>query len=120
MRRRYPGRVSIDSANTGLNGYCGTTADYGAGYNLMSFFVVWLGSDFWEFLYHSVGHSYPSMWAWHKHHHVFFNPSPFSVVADEFVDQFFRALPLVVFPMIMSEGRSPKCYLVAKRKRPKV
>ena len=36
----------------------------------------------------------------HKHHHVFFNPSPFAVIADEYVDQFFRALPLLLFPMV--------------------
>lgn len=39
-------------------------------------------------------------WEQHKHHHVFFNPSPFSVVADEYVDQFIRATPLLFFPLI--------------------
>jgi len=33
-------------------------------------------------------------------HQVFFNPSPFAVIADEYVDQFFRALPLLLFPML--------------------
>jgi lathosterol oxidase len=82
-------------------GYCGTTPEYGYAYNFLTFLMVWIGGDFWEFFYHRLGHSYSSMWQWHRHHHVFFNPSPFSVVADEFVDQFFRALPLVLFPIVM-------------------
>lgn len=91
-----------DAAPVSHYGYCGTTPEYGMGYNLATFFVFWIGSDFWESMYHKIGHSYSCMWTWHRHHHVFFNPSPFSVVADEFVDQFFRALPLMLFPMVMA------------------
>merc|ERR1719220_3146212 len=82
-------------------GYCGTTPIYGWKYNLFTFFTVWIVSDFWEFFYHRIGHTFPFMWRWYRHHHVFFNPTPFSVVADEFVDQFFRALPMVLFPCVM-------------------
>jgi lathosterol oxidase len=90
-----------DDAPIKQYGYCGTTPEYGAGYNLFCFGLVWIGSDFYEMFYHRIGHTFPSMWNWHRHHHVFFNPSPFSVVADEFVDQFMRALPLVCFPIFM-------------------
>jgi lathosterol oxidase len=82
-------------------GFCGTTAENGVGYNFITFLIVWIGSDLWESVYHLIGHSFPFMWNWHRHHHVFFNPTPFAVVADEFMDQFFRALPLVVFPLVM-------------------
>ena len=37
----------------------------------------------------------------HKHHHHFSNPSPFSVIADEYADQFVRATPLILFPLLM-------------------
>jgi Delta7-sterol 5-desaturase len=40
------------------------------------------------------------MWDVHKHHHVFYNPSPFAVIADEWMDQFIRATPLLFLPMI--------------------
>ncbi|CAM9441127.1 unnamed protein product, partial [Chrysoparadoxa australica] len=40
-------------------------------------------------------------WAQHRHHHVFFNPSPFAVIADEYVDQFCRSAPLLLFPLLM-------------------
>jgi len=33
------------------------------------------------------GHVDFRFWKQHKHHHVFYNPSPFSVIADEWVDQ---------------------------------
>jgi sterol desaturase/sphingolipid hydroxylase (fatty acid hydroxylase superfamily) len=46
-------------------------------------FVIVLGSDFAEFIYHYAGHYFSAMWSIHKHHHVFYNPSPFAVIADE-------------------------------------
>jgi hypothetical protein len=32
-----------------------------------------------------LGHCYERFWAVHKHHHAFFNPTPFAVIADEYV-----------------------------------
>jgi len=69
-------------------------------YHLATFAVVLVASDFWEFFYHWLGHKYKVFWNQHKHHHVFFNPSPFAVIADEFVDQFVRAGPLLLFPLL--------------------
>jgi len=56
---------------------------------------------FFEFAYHLLGHSDIKFWQHHRHHHVFYNPSPFSVIADEPVDQLFRASPLLVIPLLM-------------------
>jgi len=81
--------------------YCGTQGgQYGLVYHVATFFAVMIISDFWEFYYHYLGHVHKPMWNQHKHHHVFFNPSPFAVIADEFVDQFFRASPLLLFPLV--------------------
>jgi lathosterol oxidase len=63
--------------------------------------LVWIGTDFWEFLYHYGGHTNNTLWSAHKPHHQFFNPSPFAVIADEYLDQFMRALPLLLFPLVM-------------------
>lgn len=41
------------------------------------------------------------MWNVHKHHHVFYNPTPFAVIADELVDQFVRSLPMVILPALI-------------------
>jgi len=66
-----------------------------------NFLIVWILSDFWEFFYHWCGHYFSKGWIVHKHHHVFFNPSPFAVIADEPIDQIMRSLPLLVFPVLM-------------------
>jgi len=48
-----------------------------------------------------LGHRLNYFWAIHKHHHQFSNPSPFAVIADEYLDQFIRAAPLVIIPLVM-------------------
>jgi len=80
-------------------GYCGL-GGYSVGYLALTFLVTWVVSDFYEFLYHHLGHRFAACWENHRHHHVFFNPSPFSVIADEYVDQFARSTPLVVLPLL--------------------
>jgi len=93
--------ISIYLAHHGLSqAYCGL-GKYGMGYDIFQFFFIWIGTDLWEFYYHRLGHTTPSGWEKHKHHHVFYNPSPFAVIADEYVDQFVRAAPLVVFPIVL-------------------
>jgi lathosterol oxidase len=84
--------------------YCGlssATTYYGVGYQIFSFFFIWIGVDLWEFLYHRLGHTVEYFWKIHKFHHRFFNPSPFAVIADDWVDQIARAAPLLVIPLIM-------------------
>jgi len=80
--------------------FCGSPPGYGLSFNVLTFVWVLIASDFWEFFYHWLGHKYKVLWNQHKHHHVFFNPSPFAVIADEFVDQFVRAGPLLLFPLL--------------------
>ncbi|XRB03643.1 hypothetical protein NFJ02_18g29980 [Pycnococcus provasolii] len=38
------------------------------------------------------------LWSRHRHHHVFSNPSPFAVLADDYLDQCVRAAPMLVLP----------------------
>jgi len=81
--------------------YCGVSEAHGASHLFLEFGVIWIGTDFFEFFYHWLGHRLSFMWAVHKHHHVFYNPSPFAVIADEYLDQFVRSTPLCLLPMIM-------------------
>jgi len=83
--------------------YCGwgPNAQFGLAYLLVTFCLVWIGVDFFEFFYHRLGHTTESGWEQHKWHHLFFNPSPFAVIADEYLDQFVRSMPLVLFPLII-------------------
>eukprot|EP00300_Choanocystis_sp_HF-7_P025186 c26888_g1_i1.p1 GENE.c26888_g1_i1~~c26888_g1_i1.p1 ORF type:complete len:326 (+),score=75.68 c26888_g1_i1:61-1038(+) len=80
--------------------YCGF-GKHGWGHLVLEFALIWIGTDFWSFFYHRLGHTFKFFWAQHKHHHVFFNPSPFAVIADEYFDQFWRAAPMFVFPLVM-------------------
>jgi len=93
--------LSLHLAQRGLSkSYCGV-GEYGWSYLLFSFFFIWIVTDYFEFFYHRMGHKYDFLWSIHKGHHQFYNPSPFSVIADEYLDQFVRALPLLVIPWIM-------------------
>jgi Delta7-sterol 5-desaturase len=80
--------------------YCGV-GERGVGYLILTFFVLWIGTDFFEFYYHRLGHITRLGWKEHKAHHVFHNPSPFAVIADDAVDQLIRATPMLLFPLIM-------------------
>lgn len=84
----------------GVKGYCGDPNSIGVGGHIMQIALIIAFSDFTEYAYHWLGHRYHFMWDVHKHHHVFYNPSPFAVIADEWMDQFIRSMPMVMLPMI--------------------
>ena len=82
--------------------YCGISESTGGiGWLAQSFIIVWIFTDVYEFLYHWLGHVTRSMWQLHKVHHHFYNPTPFAVIADDPIDQFFRAAPLLFLPYFM-------------------
>jgi lathosterol oxidase len=74
--RAPPGRLGVVECLRRARGY-------GVGYLVFTFFVAWIGSDLYEFFYHRLGHTRAFWWKQHKSHHAFFNPSPFSVIADD-------------------------------------
>lgn len=95
-----PPTISLYLSSHGMNqAYCGV-GDYGYGYIFLCFMITWIGSDIFEWGYHYLGHTTEFGWQQHKYHHKFYNPSPYAVIADEWVDQFVRALPLCIFPLI--------------------
>lgn len=83
-----------------IQGYCGVQP-YGWTYLIVSFFISWFFVDFFEFLYHRMGHTIDRCWNVHKSHHQFFNPSPFSVIAEDYVDQIIGASPLLLLPILV-------------------
>ena len=93
------------AANGHSKAFCGWHDKEGTYYNaatqLGMFFGIWLASDFYEFFYHYCGHRFKFAWMQHKFHHRFFNPTPFAVIADEYVDQFMRSSPLLLFPLLV-------------------
>lgn len=93
--------LALHLVNEGWSKAYGGLGGHSVGYLVFTFFVVWIGSDFYEFAYHRLGHTFSFWWKHHKGHHVFFNPSPFAVIADEHVDQLIRSAPLLFIPLIM-------------------
>ena len=83
-----------------IQGYCGVQP-YGWTYLICSFFISWFFVDFFEFFYHRLGHKIDQLWNVHKSHHQFFNPSPFSVIAEDYIDQIIGASPLLVLPILV-------------------
>jgi lathosterol oxidase len=67
--------------------YCGRWGDQTFTEHAVTALLIVAASDFYEFAYHRLGHVNLTFWKQHKHHHHFSNPSPFSVIADEWVDQ---------------------------------
>lgn len=83
--------------------YCGVEPHYGLSgpaYLAAQFVVFWILSDFFEWGNHQIGHRFSWSWAMHRHHHVFANPSPWAVIADEPADQVIRTLPLLLLPLL--------------------
>ena len=86
------------------HGYCGATyqkADATAQPFLIQALIIFFFTDFYEYAYHWLGHRFSALWSVHRHHHKFFNPSPFAVIADEYVDQFVRTWPMIILPLLM-------------------
>jgi len=93
--------LSLELARRGVgHAFCGW-GDKGLDYHVGVFLFCWLFSDFYEFFYHRIGHIDLRFWQHHKHHHVFHNPSPFSVIADEPIDQLIRSAPLLLIPLLV-------------------
>jgi len=76
-------------------------AERGWQYEIISFLVLWLFSDWYEWFYHYLGHRFAFMWEFHRAHHVFFNPTPFAVIADEYVDMMARSAPMLFIPLVV-------------------
>lgn len=93
--------IALHLVDAGWSKAYGGLGGRSVGYLVFTFFVIWIGSDLYEFAYHRLGHTKDFAWKQHKAHHVFFNPSPFAVIADEHLDQLIRSAPLLLIPLLM-------------------
>lgn len=82
-------------------GYCGESSDPSALNLFVQTIIIFSFTDLYEYVYHWIGHRFALFWSIHRHHHMFYNPSPFAVIADEWADQFVRTLPMVFLPAVM-------------------
>lgn len=80
--------------------YCGF-GKYGWGYEAFQLVFVLVGTDFFEWMWHNLGHRVDRLWEVHRPHHRFPNPSPFAVIADDPPDEVIRGSPLFWLPFIV-------------------
>ncbi|XRB18396.1 hypothetical protein RI054_18g82420 [Pseudoscourfieldia marina] len=85
------------SAQGKLKAYCGVS-EHGMLAEFVSAALVLVACDFFEWGYHRMGHTLAPLWSRHRHHHTFSIPSPFAVIADDYLDQCVRAAPMLVLP----------------------
>lgn len=89
-----------------LKGYCGSSLNplYNSEIIEITYqtIIILAFSELFEYGYHYLGHKFLFLWQIHKHHHKFYNPSPYAVIADEWTDQFNRTLPLIIIPMLIN------------------
>mmetsp|Transcript_96844 Transcript_96844/g.202352 ORF Transcript_96844/g.202352 Transcript_96844/m.202352 type:complete len:335 (-) Transcript_96844:261-1265(-) len=85
-------------ANGTLKHHCDTPLTWG--YRLYSMLMVLIIVDFYSWLWHYLGHYVGQLWAVHRHHHHFANPTPFSTIADLPVDNIVRSLYMIVVNVV--------------------
>lgn len=91
---------SLVSSRAGLSkGYCGEAEPSNLPL-LWQALLIFFFTDLYEYIYHCFGHAFTFFWQVHRHHHRFYNPSPFAVIADEYLDQFVRTWPMIILPAI--------------------
>jgi hypothetical protein len=49
-----------------------------------------------------MGNTINRCWNIQKYHHQFYNPTSFAVITEDYIDQIIGALPLILFPAIIS------------------
>merc|ERR1711998_114105 len=77
-------------ANGTLSHHCDTPQTLW--YKIFSAGFVLLVTDLYEWAWHYCGHWVESLWAVHKHHHKFSNPTPFGTIADYPFDNIMRSM----------------------------
>lgn len=65
-------------------------------HRLMSVVLATVITDFYEWGWHYLGHWVESLWMVHKHHHKYYNPTPFGTIADYPMDNFMRSLYVII------------------------
>mmetsp|Transcript_52145 Transcript_52145/g.113536 ORF Transcript_52145/g.113536 Transcript_52145/m.113536 type:complete len:335 (+) Transcript_52145:189-1193(+) len=81
-------------ANGSLRHHCDTPQTWA--YRLYSVVLVVIVADFYSWAWHYAGHYVGQLWAIHRHHHHFANPTPFGTIADLPVDNVFRSMYMIV------------------------
>ncbi len=84
----------------GYNRLYASPTEYPIWYIPVSIFGVFVVMEVFEWAFHWACHHNDLLWKFHKHHHRYANPTPFGVMADQPVDMFIKASPLLWIPFL--------------------
>jgi sterol desaturase/sphingolipid hydroxylase (fatty acid hydroxylase superfamily) len=84
----------------GYNGLYAAVDAYPVWYIPLSIFGVFVVMEVFEWSFHYACHRSSLLWKVHKHHHRYSNPTPFGVMADQPMDMFIKASPILWIPFL--------------------
>lgn len=92
--------ISFWCSYNGYNQLYASPSDYPLWAIPLSIFAVFLIMEIFEWTFHWACHKNSLLWNVHKHHHRYSNPTPFGVMADNPVDMFIKASPILWIPFL--------------------
>jgi lathosterol oxidase len=84
----------------GYNGLYASPTEYPLWYIPLSIVGVFVVMEVFEWAFHWACHRNALLWKIHKHHHRYANPTPFGVMADQPLDMFIKASPILWIPFL--------------------
>ena len=84
----------------GYNQLYASPSDYPLWTIPVSMLALFLIMEVFEWAFHWACHQNDLLWKIHKHHHRYSNPTPFGVMADQPIDMFIKASPILWIPFL--------------------
>lgn len=92
--------LSIWLSNGNWNQLYGNFSELTVIWHITSLFFIWLLTEIFEWTFHWLSHNNKVLWNIHKKHHLFPNPTPFSVLSDHPLDMFIKSSPMLWLPLM--------------------
>jgi sterol desaturase/sphingolipid hydroxylase (fatty acid hydroxylase superfamily) len=92
--------ISFWCSYHGWNRLYASPTQYPIWYIPLSIVALFLVMEVFEWTFHWGCHKSALLWKIHKHHHRYSNPTPFGVMADNPVDMFIKASPILWIPIL--------------------
>jgi sterol desaturase/sphingolipid hydroxylase (fatty acid hydroxylase superfamily) len=92
--------LSIYFALNSINLMSYNLTDLSISYHCFSLFLIWLITEVFEWSFHYLSHNNKYLWAIHKKHHLYPNPTPLTVLSDDPIDMWIKSSPLLWLPFL--------------------
>jgi sterol desaturase/sphingolipid hydroxylase (fatty acid hydroxylase superfamily) len=92
--------ITLWCSYNGYNQLYASPSEYSLWAIPLGIFGVFLIMEVFEWAFHWACHQNSLLWKVHKHHHRYSNPTPFGVMADNPVDMFIKASPILWIPFL--------------------